>query len=234
MIKYNPHSKHRQRVRREFLENGFTSATPPHKILELLLFYSIPRKDTNEIAHALLNRFGSISAVLEASQTELMRVEGIGESSAVLIKLLLPIFRAYEDEGALRIFNPNSLDDICEFIKRKYIGLTKEAFAVTSFNSRNEIIAFDIIATGDISSVGISTRSVAEKIIERKGVCAVISHNHPNGRAFPSPEDVSLTRDIFNALKYLNIPLIDHIVVSNIDNDCISMAQSERYCRLFR
>ena len=92
----NPHEKHRQRVRKEFLENGFSDATPPHKILEMLLFYSIPRKDTNEIAHALLNRFGSISGVVDATPTELMSIDGIGESSVALIKLLIPIFRQYK------------------------------------------------------------------------------------------------------------------------------------------
>ena len=95
----NPHKDHRQRVRNEFLENGFSDATPPHKILEMLLFYGIPRRDTNEIAHALLDKFGSFSAVLEASTYELTQVKGINEYTAALIKLMLPICRRYEENN---------------------------------------------------------------------------------------------------------------------------------------
>ena len=229
----NPHEKHRQRVRKEFLENGFTDATPPHKILEMLLFYSIPRKDTNEIAHALLKRFGSISGVVNASPTELMSIDGIGESSVALIKLLIPVFRHYKSSSVENGNVPTSMNSICDYIMAKYIGFTKEIFAVTSFNAKGEIVGFDTLNSGDVAYVGLSTRNFVEKVLERKATSVVISHNHPTGNALPSPSDVETTKRIAALLATLGITLLDHIIVSNEDNDCISMAQTPEYHSIF-
>ncbi len=230
--KNNPHAKHRERVRQEFLQNGFSVNTPPHKILELLLFYSIPRKDTNEIAHALLNRFGSISAVLEATPEELMRVEGVGENSAALIKLLLPIYRLYDNSKAVQGKAIEDTDQLCDFLLQKYRGYTEEVFSLLTINSKGTVIAFDILAKGDISSIGISTRNVLEKILERKAVAAVICHNHPFGNALPSNEDIETTRRIFLALSHINVTLMDHIIIC--DDDCVSLYQTPKYNSLFR
>ncbi len=230
--KENPHKEHRLRVRNEFLANGFSDSTPPHKILEMLLFYSIPRKDTNEIAHALLNRFGSLPAILEASSSELMTVDGIGENSAALIKLMLPIFRRYENSKSYKGKEFHSMDEICEIIQKKYIGFSNEVFAVTSFDSKGRITAFDILNQGDSAAVGITTRSVVEKVLERKAACAVISHNHPNGNALPSPADVETTKRILLALSHINIKLLDHVILC--DDDYVSMAQSSQYQYIFK
>ncbi len=234
MKKDNPHKDHRKRVRKEFLENGFTNATPPHKILELLLFYGIPRKDTNEIAHALLTRFGSLSGVLEASTKELMDVEGMGENSATLIKMLIPIFRIYESNKAIKGKSYTSMDEVCDFLMKKYMGYKKEIFAITTFNGRGEMIAFDPLNLGDVASVGVSVRSVIEKVIERNAVSVVLSHNHPTGHALPSNDDIETTRKIHGVLKDMNIRLLDHIIISNADDDCISMAQSANFQYIFQ
>lgn len=229
----NPHEEHRRRVRKEFLANGFSDATPPHKILEMLLFYSIPRKDTNKIAHALLNRFGSISGVVNATPTELMSVDGIGENSIALIKLLIPVFRHYKSSSVEKGNAPASMNSICDYIMAKYIGFTKEIFAVTSFNAKGEIVGFDTLNSGDVAYVGLSTRNFVEKVLERKATSVVISHNHPTGTALPSPSDVQTTKRIAALLATLGITLLDHIIVSNEDNDCISMAQTPEYHSIF-
>ncbi|MBQ6848107.1 MAG: RadC family protein [Clostridia bacterium] len=228
----NPHKDHRERVRREFLENGFSDATPPHKIFELLLFYSIPRKDTNEIAHELLNRFGSVEGVLNASAHELMRVNGVGENTAALIKLLVPIFKRYQSSDR-KTFKPRSYDEMCDFVKKKYMGITRETFAISTFNHTGKLIAFDVLSEGDVSSVAMSNRSVVEKALERKAAAVIISHNHPTGHALPSPSDVKRTEELFAAFKHLEIQLLDHIIVSNEDDDLISMAQTEKYDYIF-
>lgn len=229
----NPHEEHRRRVRKEFLANGFSDATPPHKILEMLLFYSIPRKDTNKIAHALLNRFGSISGVVNATPTKLMSVDGIGENSIALIKLLIPVFRHYKSSSVEKSNAPASMNSICDYIMAKYIGFTKEIFAVTSFNAKGEIVGFDTLNSGDVAYVGLSTRNFVEKVLERKATSVVISHNHPTGTALPSPSDVQTTKRIAALLATLGITLLDHIIVSNEDNDCISMAQTPEYHSIF-
>lgn len=228
----NPHKEHRDRVRKEFLENGFNDATPPHKIIEMLLFYSIPRKDTNELAHALLNRFGSIAGILEATHEELMRVEGIGQNSATLLKLILPICRYYQNNKISQNTAPKTMDSLGEILIKKHFGFTKEVFAITTFNNKGHIIAFDILNSGDVSSVGISTRSVIEKIIERKAVSAVISHNHPNGNALPSVTDIEMTKRIVKALSHISVPLLDHIIVT--EDDFVSLSQSQQFSSIFK
>ena len=228
----NPHAKHRERVRKEFLANGFSDATPPHKILELLLFFAIPRKDTNIIAHALLNRFGSIAAVMEASPEELMQVKGIGESAATLIKLLLPLYRKYSSEKGVKTSQINSIDQLGDALLKKYIGYTTEVFTLVTLSSKGTIIAFDTIGEGDVSSIGVSTRSVVEKVIERKAVGAIICHNHPKGNALPSTADLEMTRRLASALSHINVCLLDHIIIA--DDDWVTLAKTESYAHLFK
>lgn len=227
----NPHARHRQRVREEFMANGFNDATPPHKVMEMLLFYSIPREDTNETAHALLDHFGSISAILDATPEELKRINGIGDNSATMLKLIAHICQRYQSDKFKKGYRHGSMDNLCKFLEKKHFGFTKEFFSVTSLNSRGEIIAFDMISKGDVTSVGITTRSVVEVVIERKAVAAVICHNHPSGNAMPSADDIKMTNRVAKALRHINIPLLDHVIV--IDNDYVSLAQSEAFNKLF-
>ena len=126
------HDGHRKRVRKEFLENGFSESTPEHKVLEMLLFYSIPRRDTNELAHELINRFGSISAVLDASPKELMKIKGVSENTAALIKLILPVARMYTKNKKDSVLQLDDCDHLYKFLSGKYLGYNKEIFAITS------------------------------------------------------------------------------------------------------
>ena len=228
----NPHKDHRKHVRKEFLANGFSDATPPHKILELLLFFAIPRKDTNIIAHDLFNRFGSIAAVLEATPEELMRVDGIGESAAALIKLFLPVFREYNKEKSVKSSKITSIDQIGDALMKKYIGYTTEVFTLVTISNKGTVIAFDTIGECDVSSIGVSTRSVIEKVIERKAVGAVICHNHPNGNALPSSADLEMTRRLALALSHINVCLLDHIIIA--DDDWVSLYQTPDYSHIFK
>ena len=115
----NIHKNHRERVRKEFLEQGFNMNTPKHKIIEMLLFYGIPQKDTNEIAHNLIEHFGSIEALLEADADELKNIKGIGENCVALIKLVQFISEYYLDEKNKYKKHFEDLDEICELIVRK-------------------------------------------------------------------------------------------------------------------
>lgn len=231
MQNQNPHKDHRDRVRKEFLQNGFSDFTPAHKIIEMLLFYSIPRKDTNELAHSLLDCFGSLSAMLEAPYEELMKVPGVGENTAALIKLILPICRMYQNDKNKNTNCFNSIDSIGEYLLKKYFGFSEEVFAITTFNSKGGIIAFDILNSGDVSSVGVTTRNVIETVIKRKAVTAVISHNHPNGNALPSKSDIEMTERLSKALSHISVKLLDHIIIA--DNDFVSLVQSQAYSYIF-
>lgn len=228
----NLHKDHRERVRKEFLAHGFNEDTPPHKVLELLLFFSIPRKDTNEIAHELLNHFGSLANILDAPANELKKIKGVGDNTVALFKLIGPLTRMYYSENIQKRKKYNNLDEICEFVLKKYIGYNVEVFAITSFNHRGERLGFDIVNKGDVNSVGVSVREIVETVIKRNGSSVILSHNHPGGFAVPSKADLELTQKANIALANLGIKLIDHFLIA--DGECVSLYQSKDYNYIFK
>ena len=207
----NLHKEHRERVRKEFLEHGFADDVAPHKLLEMLLFFSIPRKDTNEIAHLLLKEFGSVSGVFEAETTDLMKVNGIGENSAALIKLILPLLRRYQSEKVSLKHKYSNMDEICDFLIKKYFGYKSEVFMVTSFDNDGYMISCDKIGEGDVSSVGVSVRDVVQVVLKRNAACVVISHNHTSGNALPSSADIEMTKALKITLQQMGVKLLDHV-----------------------
>lgn len=228
----NKHEGHRERVRRDFLENGFSETTPPHKILEMLLFYSIPRRDTNEIAHELINTFGSIQGVFDAPIDQLLKVKGITENTVALLKMILPIASIYRAEKVNHDKNFTSTNQIGDYLLEKYLCYTKETVAITSFNGKGQILGFDVLAEGDSSSAELSIRKILEIVMKRNPVCVVLSHNHPSGFAIPSNEDLALTNKLFTLLANINVRLLDHIIIAN--NDYVSLAQSRDYRAIFQ
>lgn len=230
-VNKNPHAKHRERVRNEFMSNNFNLATPEHKILEMLLFFSIPRIDTNEIAHALITRFGSLARVIDAKPEELKQVKGIGDNSATLIKLINTVCKVYTVQKFEKGHKPSTVDEVGERLQKIHFGFTNEIFAVTSFNSKGELIATDFITEGDVTSVGVTSRMVIEKLVERRAASAIISHNHPDGNAMPSDNDIAMTIRVAKAMAHINIPLVDHIIVVNDDH--VSLRQSSQFRKIF-
>ena len=227
----NVHSGHRERVRKEFLKNGFDEDTPPHKIMEMLLFYSIPRKDTNEIAHELVSRFGSIAGIIDAPVEELVKVNGVNTNTAALIKLIMPVARRYMFDKKRNTHKYSNIDEVGNYLLSRYIGYSKEVFSITSFSGSGSILGFDILSEGDVSEVSISTRTVIEAVLKRQAVCAIIAHNHPDGVAVPSDNDIAVTENIKNALAHINVRLLDHLIIA--DGDYVSMAQSRLYKHIF-
>lgn len=225
------HDGHRERMRKEIMNNGFNESTPPHKILEFLLFYCISRKDTNPIAHDLINRFGSLAAVLDAPVEELAKVNGMSERSALLIKSIMPIARRYVIEKSSEIPSFNALDELGEFAVKQYIGITNERTGLISLDGKGKFLGFDFLAEGDINSVGLSFRDIITRLLKRDAVAAALVHNHPSGIAIPSAKDAAITEELALTLKSVGICLVDHIIVGTAD--FVSMAQSREYSRIF-
>ncbi len=229
----NIHKGHRSRVRKQFLEDGgFAPSTPPHKILEMLLFYSIPVADTNELAHRLINHFGSLSKVFDAPYEELIQVNGISEVSACLIKMILPIARAYNIDRSANVGKLKTPDEIGKFLADRFIGLTEEVVLLLSMDNAGRVLAVDTISEGEVDSVGINARRAAEVAVKRQGTNVVLAHNHPSGIALPSKNDLIVTQTLVNAFRHLNIRMLDHIIV--VDGDFISLALSKEYAYLFQ
>ncbi len=225
-------SEHRRRVKDKFLQNGLPSGTPPHEILEFLLFYSIPRKDTKIVAKMLLEKFGSIANVFSASVEELQTVEGVGEHSAILIKLIPEIAKAYREDLLGTASYLNSVEEIGTYLLSRYAYFgTEEVFSLLSLNNKGKLLGFNVIEKGDIGSVGVSTRKVIETLINTKATSAIIAHNHPGGIALPSDIDLKITHSLRSSLKSINVVLLDHIIIAG--DDFVSLLQSKKFKNMF-
>lgn len=228
----NLHAGHRERMKKEFLANGFAPDMPEHKKLELLLFYCIPRIDTNDIAHELLNRYKNIAGVLDAPVDELVTFKGITENNVGILKMIMPLARLYIDEknSSKAVFN--NINEVGDYLLNKFLGFCEENFAVVSLDGKGQFLSFDILSKGDISSVGVSTRDLIQLAFKTNATCIVIAHNHPGGVALPSNEDIAITESVSIALKQIGVRLLDHIIVAN--GDYVSMNQTSKYQYIFR
>ncbi len=212
MSKYAPHKDHRQRLRARFKYVGLYSFHD-HNILELLLFYAIPRKDTNELAHSLLNEFGSLAAVFDADPNLLMKVSGIGENAATLIKLIPQLSRAYLMDKETRYPDFSDIHKLGTYLVNYFIGETKEKLIAIFLNNRVEMIGTFVINEGSVNRTDGSVRRLAEAAFANNAASFVLAHNHPDGNSMPSSADISLTTNYIKIFKNLGIPLAEHIVV---------------------
>lgn len=225
------HSGHRQRLKTYYAENGM-DAMRDYEILELLLFYAIPRKDTRVIARRLLNRFGSLAAALDAPITDLTGVKGVGENTALLLHMLPDLTRAYllskqEEKPHLK-----SLDTMRDYLASYFVGRDVECFYLLCLDNAGRPLRCIKLAQGDTDAVIVNLKKVGLEIAGSGATGIVVAHNHPKGEAFPSQKDVEVTEKIANLARQFNVRLYDHIIFSA--DDSFSMAQSNRfYARFF-
>ncbi len=225
----NEHKGHRDRTRQLFLQMGGESL-PDHILLEILLYYAVPRRDTNELAHLLLGAFGGIKGVLEADVDELQQVPGIGYNAAVLLKLGLSLFRSYLQDMQSAENVLDCTQKIGDYLVPMFIGKTDESLYLLCFNDRYKLLRCELIAQGIHNAVSINQKKIVERAALSKCSRVVIAHNHPGGVALPSDEDVRSTLQIHSTLKALHIQLVDHIIVSG--DDYISLADSNIFVAL--
>ena len=217
------HKGHRERLKQRFLEEGLDNFTDI-QVLELLLFYAIPQKDTNPIAHALLDRFGSLSQVLDASAEELRKVSGISDHSATLLTLVTQIARYYQVDASQRVESLTTLDACGAYLVPRFFGRNKETVFLLCLDAKCKVLGCKEIGEGSVNSASISVRKVVETALAANATTVILAHNHPSGVALPSTEDVQTTRRIAAALSAVEIHLADHMVVA--EGDYVSMVQS--------
>ena len=219
----NLHEGHRKRMKERFIKSGLDDFAP-HNILELLLFYSIPRGDTTPVAHRLIDTFGSLSGVFDATPEELAKVDGVGENSAILISMIPQIARKYLEDKADTANIVGGCSDIGAFLLPKFVGRTNEALMMVSIDNKNKIISCSVVAEGTVDSAKVSRRKIMEEAMKVKATRVILAHNHPCGVAVPSSEDVVMTKEIGRLFAQVGIELVDHIIVAN--DDYVSMAAS--------
>jgi DNA repair protein RadC len=201
-------------MKERFLREGIEHFEP-HNVLELLLFYSIPQKDTNETAHKLIERFGSLSAVFDAPFSELIKIEGVKEHSATLIKLIPELAKRYVSEtGSFSGTFLPTVDDVGKYFKSKYIGVTKETVYLLLLDNKYKVIDCIKIHEGSVNSSAITMRKLIEAAIETKASFAVLAHNHPGGIALPSSDDIFTTRETARAFTLIGVDFLAHILVA--------------------
>lgn len=219
----NIHEGHRKRMKERFMKSGLDDFAP-HNVLELLLFYSIPRGDTNPIAHRLIDAFGSLSGVFDATPEELMKVSGVGESTAILISMIPQMARKYLEDKADAVNVVGGCGDIGAYLLPKFVGRTNEALMMVSIDNKNKVISCSVVAEGTVDSAKVSRRKVMEEAMKVKATRVILAHNHPRGVAVPSAEDVAMTREIGRLFAQVGIELVDHIIIA--EDDYVSMAAS--------
>lgn len=224
------HSGHRDRVKNRFLAKGLDDFEP-HEVLELLLFFAIPLKDTNSIGHELLDKFGSLSGVFNAPLEELVKVEGIGKSAATLLKLIPDICRRYQENLAMDKKRIYSLDDAGQYLITKFIGRTNEAVILMLLDSKSRMICCELVSEGCAITANIYIKKIVRFAVQYDAVYAILSHNHPSGNCLPSKQDLNITQWINDALQTVEVRLIDHIIIS--ENDYFSIAQSGIMPKIF-
>ncbi len=230
--KKNPHQGHRQRMREEVMNQNNFDALQDHRLLELLLFGAIPRKDTNVIAHELLEEFGSIAGVLDADVHNLAEVKGMTQNAAILIKTVMPLARRYKNSKFKEGSKFANIDAVGDYLIEKHLGHKNETFAITCLDAAGKFLACEVVNEGVADSVNVTFREIAACVLKHNAQWVIISHNHNIDNALPSDADIKMTIELKKSLAQLDIRLLDHIIVSG--NDYISMRQSAEYVSIFK
>lgn len=219
----NVHEGHRERMKNRFMEQGL-DVFDDHQVLELLLFYAMPRRDVNPLAHELLLQFGSLEGVFEAPAEELSKISGIGESSICLLKLIPEVSRRY-------MMDKNKFDNILDssakagaYLLPRYMYERDEVVFLICLDAKCRVLCCRELFRGVNNSAEISIRKIVELALAKNASSVIISHNHTSGIALPSIEDEMTTKRVKSALETMSVTLADHIIVAG--DDYISMADS--------
>ncbi len=207
------HEGHRDRLRDSFLQHGLDSFQEL-QALELLLFYAIPRRDTNPIAHALLERFGTLDGVFAASERELCEVPGIGRNAAALIMLIPQIVKRSRVTVADQIKTIRNGRDAAEYLRPRLDSEREEVALMICLDARMAVISCVELARGSVNAVDFDMRRMVEIALKNKASYVILAHNHPGGSPRMSREDDAVTARAYKALEIVNIRLFDHIIVA--------------------
>lgn len=207
----NPHEGHRQRLKQSFL-NGGPNSMHEHQLLELLLFYALPRKDVNKLAHTLIDRFGSLHGVIHADPNDIMRA-GFSENTAVLLRLA-GVISPYSERALIKRTQFNNIDSVVDFSYRLIGHCNEEKICVLSLSKTFCLLHYDIYECGSASRISLPVRTIVESALRHGAVNVVIAHNHPSGQSLPSSDDIDATEELRKVLGRLDISLSEHIIVA--------------------
>ncbi len=217
------HDGHRERLKERFLQTGLEGFNEVNT-LELLLFFSIPRRDTNPVAHALLDRFQTLAGVLDAPIEELRQVKGVGDSTAMLLKLVPQLARQYQMSRSSVQYVLDTTTKAGDYLVPYFFGERDEVVYLLCLDAMCRVLGCRKLFSGGLNAASVSPRKIVEAAIACNATSVVLAHNHTSGVALPSKEDENVTRVLYRALDAVDILLADHIIVA--DDDFVSMADN--------
>ena len=224
------HNGHRQRMKERLLTGGLSSFSD-HEIIEMLLYYAIPYRDVNELAHTLTARFGGWTGVLGANYDDLVAVPGVTPHVATLLVLSGQAARRYHTDMTGMVTQLFSLNDIIRYVVPHFLGARDERVLMVSMDNKRKLLNTTFVFEGSVNSSQFNIRQAVQQALRDNATQIVLAHNHPNGYAFPSEADIRTTQYIAKVLAPLEVKLIDHLVVS--EGDCLCMSRLPESAWLF-
>lgn len=211
--KKNPHEEHRARMKQRFVEEGL-NAFEDHQVLEMLLFYTIPRRDTNVLAHRLLDKFGTLESLFDTSPEEIQKKGRVSRNTAIFLSMIPQLARKYMilKQGKKPVLDSSAKAG--QFITSLFIGKNYEAFYVCCLNSQNQLNYAALVHEGTINEAPVYPRLIVETALRYQASSIILAHNHPGGSLKPSRADIEVTRKICDAMKTISIPVIDHMIAA--------------------
>ncbi|MCF8054526.1 MAG: DNA repair protein RadC [Deltaproteobacteria bacterium] len=204
---------HRERLKRHYAENGI-AVLKDYEVVELLLFYAIPRREVKPLAKQLLARFGSLRGILDAEKEELLAVKGISHHSATLVLLIKDIIPLYLSELAKEKPQISCTSELLDYWRSRLGSLKEEHFCVIYLNAQNMVLGTETLGEGTVNSVYIHPRRIFARALKEGATAIIVVHNHPSGVTKPSEEDIRITKTLVQIGSSLDISLHDHIVVA--------------------
>ncbi len=223
------HTGHRQRMRKRFIRDGNLDNFQYHEILEMILYSTIKRSDTNALAHKMINSFGSFHALLDASVQEIMDTCNVSESTAFAVSMLPHIAKRYMESQSQECQVIKTKNDAFRLLQPMAVGEVNERFYLLCLDSKYRVIKLSQLSSGTIDSTSIRVEQLLEILIKHKAAFAIIAHNHPGHTCKPSSNDIAATDKIKTAFDIINVILLDHIILCG--DNCYSFAQN-RLCGL--
>lgn len=220
------HTGHRDRVREKVLKFG-ASSLADHEILEGLLFFCLPRINTNEIAHHILDEIGSLEKIPEIDRTKLLNVPGVGKKTLFFFALISELFKriAYAPRTPVQKFD--SMGKVNDFLLAHYTGIKEEQFCGLFLDGQLRLLKFEVFSKGSISASAVNPTAIAHEAAKQYAAYVIIAHNHPGGYTQPSPDDLAVTEKIRSTLSAIGVSLIEHVIVG--ENTCKPTMSSLSY-----
>ena len=219
-----PHTGHRQRMRSRFRQDA--GGLCDHELLELILYSTLPRVNTNEIAHALLHRFGSLRGVLSAEEGELRRIPGIGENAAVFLRAVSELFARCEREICLTSDLLSSPGRLGRYLQSLFFGVSEERSRMLLFDGARRLISCESLEGGVPLESAISVRRIVQRVLDCGAAYVILAHNHPEGIVFVSDADRKATGVVKDCLQNIGVTLLDHMIVT--PERCIPILHPEK------